>query len=280
MSERKTVTFWYGCNAVRHGDILHASKALLEAIDIDVRPAGGPAYCCGTAKDANLRAAEGMATRAVENFNTLGHDVVTWCPSCHRHLGNFIEGYQQPEFNYAHITQILHGARDRLRARLTRPIHRRVMLHEHFGFHEVAVNGLVRELLALVPGLDVVAASDSAPGHMCSALATVPAAFADVSRGMTALAREHKVDDVVTIFHSCQRMLCALEGTEPFRVVNYVNILAESTGLDLIDDYKTWKLAESEEALVAQVGPERIARIGETVFRSEVMPELRKRPVK
>ena len=31
MTTRKTVTFWYGCNAVRHGDILHASKALLDA---------------------------------------------------------------------------------------------------------------------------------------------------------------------------------------------------------------------------------------------------------
>ena len=54
MSDR--VTFWYGCNVVRHGDIIRAAIALLEAVGIEVTPAGGAGYCCGTAKDANLRA--------------------------------------------------------------------------------------------------------------------------------------------------------------------------------------------------------------------------------
>jgi Fe-S oxidoreductase len=277
VSMPQTVTFWYGCNAVRHGDILRASVALLDAIGVEAKPAGGPAYCCGTAKDANLRAAEGMAVRAVENFNTLGRDVVTWCPSCHRHMAGYIESYTQPAFTYSHITQILHANRDRLKARLTRPVARRVMLHEHFGFYEIDVNPLVRDLLALVPSLEMIAPHDSAPGHMCSALASNPAAFGDVSTAMCALAREHKVDDVVTVFHSCQRMLCGLAASEPFGVVNYVNILAQSLGVDRSDDYGKWKLAESDEALMTMIGEERIARMGETVFRSEVLPELRKR---
>ena len=67
MSER--VVFWYGCNAIRHGDIIHSAIELLRAVGIDSDPAGGPAYCCGTAKDGNLAAAAGMAARTVEKFN-------------------------------------------------------------------------------------------------------------------------------------------------------------------------------------------------------------------
>ncbi len=35
------VTFWYGCNVVRHGDIIHSAITLLEAVDKQV-PSPGP----------------------------------------------------------------------------------------------------------------------------------------------------------------------------------------------------------------------------------------------
>jgi len=69
MSEK--VVFWYGCNVVRHGDIIHGSIEILRAIGLEVAPVGGPSYCCGTSKDANLRAADGMAKRTVGKFNDL-----------------------------------------------------------------------------------------------------------------------------------------------------------------------------------------------------------------
>jgi hypothetical protein len=46
MGER--VTFWYGCNVVRHGDIIHSCLDILRLLGIDAQPAGGPDYCCGT----------------------------------------------------------------------------------------------------------------------------------------------------------------------------------------------------------------------------------------
>jgi Fe-S oxidoreductase len=123
MTER--VTFWYGCNVVRHGDIIRGAIALLEAVGVEVTPAGGAGYCCGTSKDANLRAAEGMGRRTVEKFNQHGHGaVVTWCPSCHRHMNGFMRDYNDPQFSFAHITQILHQRRERLAA-LERRIDRR-----------------------------------------------------------------------------------------------------------------------------------------------------------
>jgi len=69
MGER--ITFWYGCNVQRHGDIIHSCLDILRALGFDATAAGGPDYCCGTVKDANQAAAGGMATRTVGRFNAL-----------------------------------------------------------------------------------------------------------------------------------------------------------------------------------------------------------------
>ena len=279
MSER--VTFWYGCNVVRHGDIVRAAIALLEAVGVEVTPAGGAGYCCGTAKDANLRAAEGMARRTVEKFNEHGHGaVVTWCPSCHRHMNGFMREYNDTQFSFAHITQILHHRRDKLAARLVRPLPRRAMLHQHFGFHEVDVNPLVADLLKLIPGLDLVVPGYAAPGHMCSALAPVPGALRDATRASCDAARAVGADTLVTVFHSCQRLLCGLESSEPFGVVNYASLLAEAMGIELPDEYKAWKNAGSEDRVVELIGASRIAAAGDRFFREAILPEIMRRPQK
>ena len=85
MSDR--VVFWYGCNVLRHGDIIHSAIEVLRAAGIESAPVGGPGYCCGSPKDANLRAAEGMAVRTVEKFNARargqGRDLVSVLPPAH-----------------------------------------------------------------------------------------------------------------------------------------------------------------------------------------------------
>jgi Fe-S oxidoreductase len=280
MSER--VVFWYGCNAVRHGDIIHSAVELLRAVGIDADAAGGPAYCCGTAKDGNLAAAAGMAARTVEKFNASGRDkVVTWCPSCHRHMGTFMGGVNTANFEVSHITEILHARRHLLAPLLTHLLERKVILHTHTGFHEVDANPLVADLLRLIPGLELIVTDYAAPGHMCSALASIPAALKDVVRQSVDLCVAHDSDTLVTVFHSCQRLLCGLATTDGIKVVNYVNLLTEAMGISPPpDEYAQWKNAGSEAAIIESVGPERIAKIGADFFAKQVMPELRKLPEK
>ena len=45
------VTFWFGCNMLRHAELIRLSIMLLERVGYDVDAAGGPGYCCGTAHD-------------------------------------------------------------------------------------------------------------------------------------------------------------------------------------------------------------------------------------
>jgi Fe-S oxidoreductase len=276
------VVFWYGCNVVRHGDIIHHAIDLLRAVGLEPELAGGPSYCCGTQKDDNLRAAEGMAKRTVGKFNAFGTEkVVTWCPSCHRHMNQFMGEYTQANFGVSHIVQILHRNRERLARAFTHPVPLRVLLHRHVGFHEVAdLNDLIADLLRLVPGLTLVESEHLAPAHMCSALVSVPAALKDVTRKVCDEAQAQQVDTVATVFHSCQRLLCALEGSEPFRVVNYVALLGAAMGREYPDEYKSWKTASGEQEVKELVGPERIARMGEAFFENAVLPEILRRPQK
>ena len=76
MSER--VVFWYGCNVLRHGDIIHSAIALLDAVGIASVPVGGPAFCCGTMLDGDLDGAAGMAARTFKkNFTLVMLDMLT-----------------------------------------------------------------------------------------------------------------------------------------------------------------------------------------------------------
>ena len=279
---RERVVFWYGCNATRHGDIIHSAIELLRAVGIESDPAGGPAYCCGTAKDGNLDAAAGMAARTVEKFNASGRDkVVTWCPSCHRHAGTFMSGVNPAKFEVSHITTMLHARRHLLAPLLTQPLARRVVLHAHSGFHEVDAYPLIADLLRLIPGLELVVPDYLAPGHMCSALAPIPAALKDVGRRSVELCATNGSDTLVTAFHACQRLLCGLATTDGIRVVNYVNLLVEAMGLTPPpDEYAQWKNAGSEAAIRDQIGAARIAKIGADFFAKQMLPELRKLPEK
>lgn len=277
MSER--IVFWYGCNVVRHGDIVHAATALLEAVGIDAIAVGGPQYCCGTTRDEDLNAAESMAKRTVTRFNRIGEDrVVTWCPSCYRHMNGFMREYNDAHFDVSHISQLLHERRAELARKLVRPVAQKVLLHAHFGFREVDVNPLVRDLVALVPGIEIVPTDYAAPGHMCSALAAVPDAVRDVNRRTIEAARAGGVDCVLTVFHSCQRMLCGLEPAGRFRVRNWVTVIAESMGLSFPDEYGAWKNAPDEAGVEALVGTERIDKAGADLFRRGLLPELRAKP--
>jgi hypothetical protein len=278
MSDR--VVFWYGCNVLRHGDIVRSAIAVLRAVGVECSPVGGPGYCCGNSKDANLRAAEGMSIRTVTKFNAMPEGkVVTWCPSCHRHMGSFMSQYQQTNFSAGHITQMLHARRAILAERMIRRIERRVVLHQHIGFREVDVNLLVRDLLQAVPGIEVLDSEHAAPGYMCSTLMAVPAAMKANTNRLCEIARETGAEDAVTIFHSCQRLLCGLEASEPFRVVNYITLLAQGLGFDFKDEFKQWKHAGSAEAVEALIGAERVARVGRERV-DQVMPDILRKPLR
>ena len=278
MSER--ITFWYGCNVLRHGDIIHSCVDILRLLGFDARPAGGPDYCCGSAKDSNQTAADGMAHRTVSKFNALGRDrVVAWCPSCHSQMTDFMSQAYPADFSLGYFVDLLYEHRDRLSPLLKHAVPMRVLLHKHVGFNDkVRVNVKVAALLRLVPGVEVVEDAYLAPGYMCALLAAVPAAMQDMVKHTLQLAEIHRADALVTAFHQCYRELCGLEAQGLLSVFNYVHLLARSMGLPYQDEYKAWK--KSGERAAEVIGAARLEPVGVQFFERAMLPELKKRPLK
>lgn len=293
---RDQAVFWYGCNMTRHGEIIRLATRLLEAVGLNAAPAGGPAHCCGSPKEASARISEGMARRTVEAFNAhlaapadpgpdgegrAGHrtarsQVVTWCPSCHMNMQDVMAPVTPTAFSTIHVSEVLHARQASLRPLLARPVPARVLLHAHHGFHgRVPVNDLVPDLLRLIPGLDVVAHPYRAPGHMCSGLAGVPGALADAHRATLAAMAETGADTLCTVFHSCHRDAVALERERSIRVVNWVHLLAEAAGWEAEDGYKAWRNAADPRVAIGEAG---LAAAGEVPFARLVEPELIRPP--
>ncbi len=271
--------FWFGCNLIRHGEVIRASARLLEAVGVDAAPAGGPAHCCGATQEANARIAEGMGRRTVEAFNATGREqVITWCPSCHMNMRDVMAPVTPTNFETAHITEVLHARRDRLRPLLTRPVKARVLLHRHLGFQpRVPVNGLVAELLRLIPGIALVEHPLAVPGHMCSSLSAVPGALAAAQRATLDAMAAAGADTLATVFHSCHRESVALERGRPgLRVANWIHLLSESAGWPVEDGYKALRNAGDPRAALGEGG---LAAAGEAAFERLMEPELRRPPV-
>ena len=180
------VTFWYGCNVLRHGDIIHACIELLRALGFEPHPVGGPDYCCGTVKDGNQTTAGGMATRTVGKLNERAAPVVAWCPSCHSHMHDFMEHAADRRFDMRYLVELLHARRQDLQPLLVHRVPMRVFVHQHVGFNElVPVNRMVPELLAMIPGIEVVDA-----GYLGPDPRVVPAIverYAEAVRGIPAV---------------------------------------------------------------------------------------------
>jgi hypothetical protein len=267
------VTFWYGCNMARHGEIVRLATHILETVGVDAAPAGGPAYCCGSPQEANARIAAGMAARTVEKFNAAGRDtVVTWCPSCHMNMDDLMAPVTEAAFETQHITQLLVERAERLRPLLTQAVPARVLLHAHHGFHRrVPVNTDVPMLLGMIPGLTMLGHDMRVPAHMCSQIAPKPGELARAHRETLAAMEDVGADTLVTVFHSCHREAVSLERGRAIRVVNWVHLLAEAMGLPYTDEYKLWRNAGDPRAAV---GAERIVASGDAAFEQLVEPEL------
>lgn len=268
------VTFWFGCNMLRHAELIRLSLSLLERAGFDAEAAGGPGYCCGTPYDHALGASSNMASRTVERFNTASKDegrgtVVTWCPSCHMHMSDIMAPGNPTQFDVAHITEVLADAADKLAPLMTNPVKRRVLLHRHLGFAtHVPVNDRVATLLARIPGLEVVE-GPAVPGHMCSSLGSVKGALKPHLEATWRTATEAQCDTVVTIFHSCHREIAALDGKEGLEVRNWVHLVAEAMGLEAGDAYRAWRKGEAPDA-------DAISRADPRLYAQLIEPELRK----
>jgi hypothetical protein len=89
---------------------------------------------------------------------------------------------------------------------------------------------------------------------MCNSLAPVAAYKRVLHARELAAAAAAGVDSLVGVYHACHRELCAHEAMLPFRIVNFLDLVGETMGIERLDLFKQWKMMQDVDRVLADLG--------------------------
>jgi hypothetical protein len=138
---------------------------------------------------------------------------------------------------------------DRLRPHLRHRVEMRVALHRHPG-----IKGAVEaaeDILRSVPGVELVDLAQPAVGLMSNYFRALPAYRRELQRNELDAAERAKIDALVALYHADHRELCAHERDYPFRIMNVLEIVGASMGVERHDRFKELKMLQDVDAIAA-----------------------------
>jgi heterodisulfide reductase subunit D len=146
--------------------------------------------------------------------------------------------------------RFLDGRLAELKPHLQRRVEMRVALHRHPGV--AGVMEAAAEILGAIPGVELVDLQQPAVGLQSVNVGVLPAFKRELQLNELEAARDAGVDALVAVYHSDHRELCAHERDWPFRIVNILEVVGESMGLQRQDRYKQLKLMQDADQIVAE----------------------------
>ncbi|MGE0565228.1 MAG: heterodisulfide reductase-related iron-sulfur binding cluster, partial [Pseudolabrys sp.] len=246
-----------GCNVLKTPHIALHALDLMDALGITYRVMGGPGHCCGVIqlRTGDTEMSGRMGGNSLGKMTEGKQGVLAWCASCHvQFTETTIPAIEKMTgarpFEMTPFMLFIAGKLDTIRPMLKARVPMRVALHVPPGLRGVAA--VCRELLAAVPGIDIVDIGQPAVGLMNNSLNALP----DFKRGLQLATLEAcaaaGVDALVDLYHVDHRELCAHERDWPFRIINLLEIVAASMGLAAYDDgFKRLKIRQDADAIVA-----------------------------
>ena len=88
-------------------------------------------------------------------------------------------------------------------------------------------------------------------------------------------ARSGGAEILATIYHGCQRLLCGFESERPIGIEHYLSVFARALGIEFEDRFKTYRLWEDPERVLAEsaacqqangIDPARARELVTTIF--------------
>ncbi len=281
--ENPGTVFYTGCNVLKTPHIALLCLDVMDALGLRYIVRGGPSFCCGVYHFASgdLEKFGSSSYRTIDRFAETGvGEVLSWCPSCQVHLGEAaLETRAHTEnmpFDLTPFVIYLAGRLDDLRPLMTRPVDKRVGLHEHPGVP--GITDAAETILRAIPGLEFVDLVQPRLGYMCNTLSVLPEYKRDVHAKQLAAAEAAGVTTLAGIYHACHRELCSHERDWPFEVVNFMELVGESMGLDRPDLFKRLKIMQDADAILAETAdmidsygldPERVREVVVTAVLGE-----------
>ncbi len=247
------VIFYTGCNMLKTPHIGLICLDILDRLDVSFEVYGGPANCCGILQlrpgdDAN---AGRQAGSTMQRFADTGAaEVLSWCPTCEMQFSETLLPTERPAVDIRMFPVYLAAQLDRLQPFMTRPVNKTVALHEYPG--SPGVMDSVVKLLSAIPGLTLVDLKQPGVGYQMTSLAVVPDFQKQHIADSLRAAEAAGVTTLAGVYHADHRELSSHQDQWPFEVVNYMELIAESMGIERPDMFKRLKLMQDADAIVTE----------------------------
>jgi len=250
--------FYTGCNVLKTPHIALLALDIMDRLGITYRVMGGPSHCCGVqqlrAGDVEMSGRMGAST--IDRLSqSKSKNVLSWCPSCYVQftettLPTLEKQRGAKPFELTPFILFLRGRLADLKPHLTHAASMRVALHRHPGV--AGVMEAAAEILDAVPGVELVELGVPAAGLQSVSLSALPAYKRQLQLAELEAARDAGVDALVAVYHSDHRELCAHERDWPFRIINILEVLGHSMGLDQHDRFKELKIMQDADLIVSE----------------------------
>jgi heterodisulfide reductase subunit D len=244
------LVFYTGCNVMKTPHIVLLALDIMDAMGIRYRVMGGPSACCGVLQfgAGDLATSGRIAYRTIDRLTATAPRALSWCPTCQVQLTEIAAPAAKSDLDMAPFVRFLAERLDTLRPLLKHRVEKRVGLHEHPG--NAGVPEAAQAILRAIPGLDFVDLEQPRVGYMCNKLTPLPAFKQDVHRNQLQAAADAGVTTLAGIYHACHRELCSHERDWPFEVVNFLELVGESMGLQRPDLFKRLKIMQDVDAIL------------------------------
>jgi heterodisulfide reductase subunit D len=251
------IVFYTGCNVIKTPHIALLVLEVLDRLGVSYEVMGGTAACCGIQqfKRGDAKTAGRVSYNTIERLGRPGASrVVTWCPSCQIQLGEvalpaYKDSFGTMPFELAPIAEFFAQRLDELRRHFIHPVARRVALQERSAVPGIMV--AIKKILRAIPELELVELDVPVLSTQASHLAVLPAFKAELREREFRAAAEAGVTTFASVFHACHRELIRYQPKVSFELVNFMELLGESMGIDIPDLYKRLALIGDIDTIVA-----------------------------
>jgi heterodisulfide reductase subunit D len=252
--------FYTGCNVLKTPHIALLALDIMDALGVTYQVMGGPSHCCGILqlRSGDVEMSGRMGSSSMEKLShSKSGQVISWCPSCYVQFTELtlptIERQRGSRpFEMTPFMRFLEGRLAQLTPHLQQRVDMRVALHQHPGV--AGVMEAATQILRAIPGIELVDLRQPAVGLQSVSLGVLPAFKRELQLGELQAACDAGVDALVTVYHSEQRELCAHERDWPFRIINILEVVGESMGLQREDRYKQLKIMQDADQIVSECG--------------------------
>jgi heterodisulfide reductase subunit D len=259
-AEAPDFVFYTGCNVLKTPHIALLALDIMDALGISYQVMGGPSHCCGVMqlRPGDVEMSGRMGTSSIEKLShAKSGQVISWCPSCYVQFTETtlptIERQRGARpFEMTPFMRFLDDRIDQLTPHLRQPVELRVALHGHPGV--AGVMEAAARILETIPGITLVDLKQPAVGLQSVNVGVLPAFKRELQLNELRAAHAAGIDALVTVYHSEHRELCAHERDWPFRIVNLLELVGASMGLQRRDRYKELKIMQDADQIIAECG--------------------------